>query len=35
MSDYVKMPDNNAGTLKNIEENEEFNRAVPERQKKI
>jgi len=35
MNDYVKMPENNAGTLKNVEENEEFNKAVPERQKKV
>ncbi len=35
MDDYVKMPENNAGTLKNVEENEEFNKAVPQRQKKI
>lgn len=35
MSEFVKMPENNAGTLKNVEENEEFTKAVPERQKKI
>lgn len=35
MNDYVEMPENNAGTLKNVEETEEFNKAVPERQKKI
>lgn len=35
MKDYVKMPENNTGTLKNVDETEEFAKAVPERQKKI
>ncbi len=35
MEEFVKMPENNAGTLKNVEENEEYDKAVPERQKKI
>jgi hypothetical protein len=35
MKDYVKMPENNAGTLKNVEETEEYAKAAPERQKKI
>ncbi len=35
MKDFVKIPENNAGTLKNVEENEEYAKTVPERQKKI
>ena len=35
MKDFVKMPENNAGTLKNVEETEAYDKAVPERQKKI
>jgi hypothetical protein len=35
MRNYVKIPDNVAGTLKNVEENEEYAKTVPERQKKI
>ncbi len=35
MNDFVKMPENNTGTLKNVEETEAYDKAVPERQKKI
>lgn len=35
MSEFIKLPEESIGSLKNIEENEEYTRAVPERQKKV
>jgi len=35
MKDYVKTPEINTGEMPSLEENEELNRTVPEKQKKI
>lgn len=35
MNGYVKLPEESIGSLKNVEETEEFARTVPEKQKKV
>ncbi len=35
MKDYIKMPEVNIGSLKNMEETEEFAKTITEKQKRI
>jgi hypothetical protein len=35
VGNYIKLPENNIGSLKNVEETEEFTKTVSEKHKKV